>query len=39
MDVFIAHAEACEKLSEGTGRCDHTVVMKRIKNFTLEAKI
>ena len=39
VDMFIARDEACEKLSEGTGRCDHTVVMKRIKNGTLEAKI
>jgi hypothetical protein len=39
MDIFIAHDEACERLSEGTRRCDHTVVMKRLKYGTLEAKI
>jgi hypothetical protein len=39
VDMFIAHDEACERLSEGTRRCDHTVVMKGIKNGTFEAKI
>jgi hypothetical protein len=39
IDIFIAHDEACERLSERTKWCGHTVVMKRIKNGTLEAKI
>jgi hypothetical protein len=35
MDIFIARDEACERLSEGSRRCDHTVVKKRIKSGTV----
>lgn len=37
--IFNARDAACAGLSEGTKACGHTIVMKRIKNGTLEAKI
>jgi hypothetical protein len=39
MDMLIAHDEACERLSEGTEGCGHSVVMKRTKSGTLLAKM